>query len=302
MKVLITGSASTFAGALLPLLAADERVTQVIGVDRRETSFNDARFTQVLLDARSPQIGRVLIGMDAVVHLTTASTGIAAAAPGAQRQADNIESGQNVFRCAAHEKVPCVVHVSTAMVYELPARERPINEQHPRAALPGLKWAEEQVVLEEWLDAFETEHDELRVVRLRPHLLVGKHGSPWVRRLLRSMFSVRLAGHPPRLQCVHAQDVARAIQRALFADVRGAFNLACGNSATLLEMQRLNGRGLVPLPFPLFARLRTGPTAIDPSWFETLRHEIILDTSRARRRLGWKPQYDSVQACLQAAD
>lgn len=304
-RIVVTGSAWTFANALLPLLAGDERIEQIIGIDPRESGFRHARFTQVLLDMGSPQIARVMAGAEAVVHL-----GASAAeedindkqARPAMRDTSAVHGGQNVFRCAAQQQVPCVVYLSTAAVYELPARERPIQEQHPRAALPGFAWAENHVALEAWLDTFEQEHADMRVVRLRPHLTVGTHGPRAVRRLLRTPFTVRLAATAARLQCVHVLDIARAVQYALHRDVAGAFNLACANSASLREMQRLCGGGLISLPFALAYRIARRYGGGEPVWMEGLRHEVVLDTTRARRRLGWKPLYDSVSACLKAPD
>lgn len=304
-RIVVTGSASTFANALLPLLAGDERIEQIIGIDPRESDFRHARFTQVLLDLGSPQIARVMAGAEAVVHLAAATPDVEMTdghAHDAARDNSVVHGGQNVFRCAAQQRVPCVVYLSTAAVYELPARERPIQEQHPRAALPGFAWAENHVTLEAWLDTFEQEHTEMRIVRLRPHLVVGAHGPRGVRQLLRTPFTVRLADTASRLQCVHALDVARAVQYALHRDVAGAFNLACANSASLREMQRLRGGGFISLPFALAYRLARRYSGTEPVWMEGLRHEVVLDTGRARRRLGWKPLYDSVSACLKAPD
>lgn len=309
-KVVVTGSASRFARTLLPLLAGDERIEQVIGIDERETAFRHARFTQVLLDLRSPQLARLFTEAEAVVHLAAAADGDdleeeAGASPTAYVHA-NVHPGQNVFRCAAQQQVPCVVYLSSAVVYELPARNRPIDEQQPRAALPGFSYAEEHVALEAWLDTFELEHPTMRIVRLRPHLIVGTDGPAAVRRLLRTPFTVRLARSASRLQCVHALDVARAVQYAVHRDVGGAFNLACADSATLQEMQRLCRGGLIRLPFAAAYRLarraarRSGGG--EPVWMELLRHEVVLNTNRARRRLGWKPLYDSVSACLKAPE
>jgi UDP-glucose 4-epimerase len=308
-KIVVTGSASRFARALLPLLAGDERIEQVIGVDERESAFRHARFTQVLLDVRSPQLARLFTETEAVVHLP-ATADIddfeETAASAAAHAHANVHPGQNVFRCAAQQQVPSVVYLSSAAVYELPARQRPIDEQQPRAAFPGFGWAEEHVALEAWLDTFEPEHPNMRVVRLRPHLIVGTHGSAAVRRLLRTPFTVRLARTASRLQCVHALDVARAVQYALHRDVSGAFNLASADSATLQEMQRLCHGGLIRLPFAAAYRLARRAARRygggDPVWMELLRHEVVLDTNRARRRLGWKPLYDSVSACLKAPE
>ncbi len=308
MRIVVTGTRSNLARALLPLLVADERFTEIIGIDRREAAFQHKRFTQVLLDTRSPQIGRVMAGANAVVHLASTEPGDSTEERQNHtlRRDINVSGGQNVFRCAAQQRVGSVVHLSSAAVYALPARRRPIDEQQPRKALPGFGLAEDQVALEDWLDAFEQEHPAVRVVRLRPHLIVGAQGPPAVRRLLRAPFSPRLSGRPPRLQCVHAADLAHAVLQGLLKDVAGAFNLACANAATLREMQRMVGGGAVPLPFPLAYRLlhlaaRFGK-GIEPSWAEALRHEIVLDTNRARRLLGWKPRYDSVQSCLKAPD
>lgn len=306
-RIVVTGSASAFAAALLPLLGGDDRIDQIIGIDTRESGFRHPRYTQVLLDISSPQVTRIMAGADAVVHLPDAASSDATATiPTTAPAEPGVHGGQNVFRAAAQQRVPCVIYLSTAAVYSLPARQRPIAEEHPRAALPGFAWAENHVGLEAWLDTFEQEHTDMRVVRLRPHLIVGKHAPAPVRALLRTPFSVRLAGTASRLQCVHALDVARAVQYAIHRDAGGAFNLACSDSATLRQMQRLSGGGLIRLPFALASRLarRTARRygAAESGWMEGLRHEVILDTTRARRRLGWKPLYDTVSACLKAPE
>lgn len=310
MKLLVTASASPLATALLPALAADERVEQIIGLDERETEFTGPHFTQVLLDIRSPQVTRLVAGMDAVLHL-----GTAAALETSREELHNrallsdlaVHGAQNLFRCAAEQGVPCLVHVSSAAVYALPARSRPITEQHARAALAGFSWAEDHATLEDWLDRFTGENPATRLVRLRPHLTVGRRASPRVRALLRAPFHIRWTARPPRLQCLHVDDLGRAILAALFRkDAEGPFNLACTDAATLHEMQRLLGRGLMPLPFPMAYQLlrlawRLGWVP-EPLWMEALRHDIVLDTARARRRLGWRPHYDTVEACLKAVD
>ncbi|MFL6655917.1 MAG: NAD-dependent epimerase/dehydratase family protein [Sulfurifustis sp.] len=310
MKIIVTGSSSPLAGALLPLFAADERIDQIIGLDRSETTFSDSRFTQVLLDLASPHAARVLAGADALVHLALAAEpDDAEAAPrdAPSAEAFYVGSAQNIFRAAVEQGVPRLVHLSSAVAYGVPARAQPIGEEHPRAALPGFAWAAHLVAFEEWLDIHETAHPETRVIRLRPHLIVGRRAMPAVRTLLRAPFSVRFAGRTPRLQCVHVDDVAQAILRSLERpDAAGAFNLACADAAPFAQMQQRAGGGHVPLPFAAayqWCRLsrRFGQGA-DPDWLEWLRHDVVLDSSRARRRLDWRPRYDSTEACLRAAD
>jgi nucleoside-diphosphate-sugar epimerase len=305
MKILVTGSSSHLARALLPRLAAQPEVEQILGVDRRPPVFRDPRYTHVLLDVRSPQLARLMAGIDAVVHLAFV---VMQGDLGPERNDRdlihdiNLAGGQNVFRAAAAGGVPVVVHLSSAAVYELPARERPIPEKHPRKPLPGFAYAEDKIALEDWLDGFEREHAEMRIVRLRPHVILGPHAQPYLRSLVRLPFCVRLSHPAPRLQVVHEADVVAAILKALTGDARGAFNLATADAASLRDLKPLS----LPLPYALARSLvrlawRFG-RGTEPAWFEGLRHELVLDTTRARRRLGWRPRYDTVAACMKAID
>lgn len=297
MRVLVTGSASRLATVLLPRLAADERIKQIIGVDRRETAFHDPRYTQVLLDTRSPELINVLKGVHAVVHL-------AMSAHGPDRRTSNVMGTQNVARLAHAQGARRFVIVSSAAVYELPPRARTITEAHPRRAWPGVGIAEDGVEIEAWLDDFDQERDRFTVVRLRPHLIVGPRRPRFVRALIAAPFYIPFTDRP-RLQCVHEDDVAQAIAAALYQDARGAFNLACADSATLEEIKRMQHRMLLPLAFPL-ARALTRLAAhlgagVEPSWIEALRYNLVLDSSRARKLLGWRPRYDTIVACVGAA-
>ncbi len=66
-------------------------------------------------------------------------------------------------------------------------------------------------------------------------------------------------------------------------------------------MQR---RLLLPLALPLARALmraaRRFGAGTDPAWIEALRYNLVLDTTRARKQLGWRPRYDSVAACIGA--
>ena len=306
LRVLVTGSASRLAATLLPQLAADDRIEQIIGVDLRTTAFRDPRYTQVLLDTRSAELVTVLKGTDAVVHLA-----MVAHPQGTQPEPRdrgtmhtiNVVGTQNVAQLAHAQGVRRFVFVSSPAVYELPPRARVISESHPRQAWPGIGYADDCVEVEAWLDDFDQDRANFTVVRLRPHFIIGRNTRPFVRGIIAAPFYIPLTDRP-RLQCVHEDDVAQAIIAALYQDARGAFNLACADSATLEEIKRMQHRLLVPLAFPLARGLlrlatRVGVNA-EPAWIEALRYNLILDTTRARKQLRWRPRYDSVMACIGA--
>jgi len=307
MNVLVTGCASPLARALLPALVRDERVKRVIGTDIRTGGFRHPKFRFRAVDVRAPELAVSLGEVEAVIHLGFATSGRQFGPFRLTRDAQrdlNVRGSQNVFELAAAQGVKHAVVVSSAAVYRLDAFHRgAITENHPRGPLPGFTFAEDLCAVEDWLDGFEAQYPSLRVVRLRPHLRIGEHMEPYVRHALRLRLAPHFPDPQPLTQCVHEEDVAAAVVRVLFSDARGAFNLATADAMALRDMQRLrHGRArMVSLPtlrtlLGLYPRLRRDNVA--PAWVAGLRYHSAVHSGRARRELGWKPRYDTVQDCL----
>lgn len=306
MRILVTGSASHLGRVLLPHLLQDPRVEQVIGVDLRDTDFHHPLFTQVLMDVRSPQLKQVMRNCDALVHLAFV---VMQGDLGARRNDRawmrdiNVAGTQAVFTLAAAQGIHQLVQLSSSAVYRLPADATAIDEAHAREALPGFAYGEDKVAVEQWLDRFESEHGRLRLLRLRPHAILGPHAQPYLRRLLGTPFYPRLPEPQPLTQCVHEDDVAEAIRLALFSKVRGAFNLATSDALSFRDMHRLARWPSLPLKPATVERLfrlawRTRGWGTDPAWLQGAHHPLVLDTRAAREQLGWRPQHDTVRAVI----
>ncbi len=311
MKILVTGSASHLARALLPRLLALPRVGEIVGVDRRPTTFAHPRYRHHVLDLRARELETHFAGIEAVVHAAFVVLHGDLEPPRrrdrAWIRASNVEGSRRVFESAAAAGVRTLVHLSSAAIYRPdPARRAPIAEDHPRGALPGFAYAEDKLAVEEILDRLERSVPALRIVRLRPTLILGPHAQPFLKRLVRAPWYPRLPAPPPRLQCVHERDVGEAIIAALFTpSARGAYNLAVADAVTLAELKRLAaGRALAVPPFVVRALVslawRLFGAGTDPAWWQGLRYDLVLDSTRARRELGWQPRYDSVASCLAA--
>ncbi len=308
MRVLVTGSSAHLARVLLPRLLADARVTHVTGIDLRANDFRHSRFTPVRLDVRDPGLAAHLAGIDAVVHLAF----VVLQGDLVARRRDrtyirdvNVTGTQNVCTLAERAGVKSFIHLSSAAVYALPLQPAPATENHPRHALPGFAYAEDKVAVEDWLDGFEREHPHLRIVRLRPHVILGPRAQPFLRALLRAPVYPRLPRPVPLTQCVHEDDVAQAIQMTLFTPVRGAFNLACADAVSFRDLQRTLHGWALPLPLALvrgafYAAWRYWGYGTDPAWLEGLPHTLTLDTTRARTELQWRPRHPTMDACLKA--
>lgn len=285
MNVLVTGSASGFGQRLLERLAAETDVEFIIGVDQREAAFTHERFVQVLMDVRSPLLARVLRDIQVVIHLAPAASDAAAA------RGELLEAAQNLYTCAQAADIRQFIHLSSALVYAAHG-EKPVPESQALGAVPGCAPAVALQAVEAWLDHYESGNPSSRLVRLRPHWLVGAHTDSVLARLLGQRFSAR--DNSAQLQCVHSDDVVEAILLAVRSEARGAFNLACRENATLGALHRQTQWLRIPVsPQRLAKRLGTAPGCI-----EALTHSRLLDSTRARTVLGWRPRHDRVSEIL----
>jgi nucleoside-diphosphate-sugar epimerase len=104
------------------------------------------------------------------------------------------------------------------------------------------------------------------------------------------------------LQFVHEQDLGRALlQCVLGAGPPGAYNIAADGILTTADVAR--EFGLIPLPLPAGpAHLAARAVASLPflpsaaQWVEAASHPAIMDTTRAKRDLGWVPRFTALEA------
>ena len=288
MKVLVTGSSSHLARALLPLLCAQERITRVTGVDLAAPHFAHPKFHPERGDIREPRLAALLAGQDALVHL--AFVVLRGRMRAAQMAAINVSGSHRLFEAARDAGVARLIHLSSAAVYGQGAS---VAEEAPFAPLRGFLYGEHKAQLERLLAAEFPE-----CVRLRPHVILGPNAQPLLGTLLNLPFYPALPRPYPRLQCVHEDDVARAVLLAIERDVRGPFNLAAEACFSYRDLIRRRHRFALPLPqglarAGLHAAWRLTGWGGEPAWLDGLARTLTLDCRRAARDLGWHSRYDS---------
>jgi UDP-glucose 4-epimerase len=288
MNVFLTGSSSCLAQALLPVLCAEPGVARVTGADLAPPRFVHTKFNALHLDIRDPRLPSMIEGHDALVHLAFVVL------RGRMSEGDmfdiNVTGGHKVFHAARRAGVRRLIHMSSAAVYGSGLH---LGEEAPFAPLPGFLYARHKAHLEQLLEAEFPE-----CVRLRPHVILGRNAQPLLRRLLNLPCYVALPEPQPLLQCVHEDDVARAVLLALTRDVRGAFNLAVNDNFSYRDAIRRRHWISVALP------RRAARTGLDlawrywgwggePAWIEGLGRTLVLNCRRAAVELGWKSRYDA---------
>ena len=327
MRVVVVGATGNVGTAVLRRLAAarlegsgDGSPLHVIGVARRLPDARVAPYDVALWHAVDvgastavDELAAVFQGADAVVHLAWAlqpTHDIPA------QHRTNVTGTANVLEAVARAGVGQVVVASSVGTYrgvDVDGKRTPVDESWPATGIPTATYSIHKAANEAAMDAFEREHPEVVVTRLRPGLIFQRGAAAEIHGLFLGPFVpmsivrwVRWAVLPLPLpfvfQAVHADDVADAYWRAIDRRARGAFNIAASPVLNPPRLARAFGMlGAVRVPLrPLRAlvtltwRLRLQPT--DAGWIDIAAGVPIMRTDRARAELGWEARHTSEDA------
>ena len=321
LTVAVTGPTGTFGFGLVPLLQADPRVARMIGVARRPFEPAEHGWTKMAYrrgDVRDRAgLEAAFQGVDVVIHLAFMITGMSSHRVAREI---NIDGTLNAFRAAAATGVRRFVYASSVAAYGF-HRDNPIGmtEDWPVRPAARLFYAQEKAELERLLQAESQAHPALDLYLLRPPVVLGPHATgakdllpgplaPLGRRLFgnarRLPVPVPLLVPALPVQFIHEDDVGQAfLLCTVGAGPPGAYNITGDGVVTTADVAREFGFLALPLPAgPVHAAARAAsalPLPFTPpaaQWIEALSHPAIMDASKAKRALGWKPKYSSLQA------
>jgi nucleoside-diphosphate-sugar epimerase len=322
LVVAVTGPTGTFGFGLVPWLEADPRIARVVGIARRPfdpAEHGWSKMTYRRGDVRDPAgLLQAFAGVDVVVHLAFLITGTAARST---IRAVNVEGTLNAMRAAAAAGAKRFVYASSVAAYGFHA-DNPVGmtEDWPVRPAARLFYAQEKAELERLLHEEAAHHAGLAVYLLRPSIVLGPHTvggkdplpaplAALARRIADgvSRLPVRLPVPVPRLpvQFVHEEDVGLALLLCIVgAGPPGAYNIAGDGVLSATDVVRELGLAALPLPDQLvrpparavaaLAALPVSPPAA--AWAEVLTHPAIMDTTKAKRELGWSPRYTGLEA------
>jgi nucleoside-diphosphate-sugar epimerase len=322
LVVAVTGPTGTFGFGLVPLLQADPRIAHVVGIARRPFDPSDLGWNKMEYrrgDVRdSVGLEHAFRGADVVVHLAFLITGTTSRAT---IRAVNVEGTLNAVRAAAAAGARRFVYASSVAAYGFHA-DNPVGmtEDWPVRPAARLFYAQEKAELERHLGEEAALHPELSLYLLRPSIVLGPHAvgakdqlpgplAPLLRGIASrvSTLAVRLPAPVPRLpvQFVHEEDVGQALLLCIVgAGPPGAYNIAGDGVLSATDVVRELGLAPVPVPGRLvrtparavaaLASLPFMPPAT--AWAEVLSHPAVMDTTKAKRELGWTPRYTGLEA------
>jgi nucleoside-diphosphate-sugar epimerase len=315
-NVLVTHSDEPLGRRIVKLLWHDGRIGRIfaLGSGAAPRAFDAFRagvpprlvYTRIDLARHRPMSDLFLskrsreFEIDTVVHVP--QHGVASEGPpvAGKISARAAEAHLLLQHTLATRSIRSLVAVGSAFVYRLtPGNANHLSESseldlEPDAA-PGLR---------PWIDCDMLFHGELGNPRLRVALLrlptvVASGGYVYLHPGLAGRAGPRLRplGFDPLCAVISDKDAARAVQAAIHTNAAGVFNLAGREAIPLSVLGRWTRRPCLPVPGPL---LRAAGAGVGRFLREPLRgvlygphlhYGFTLDTRRAERELGFRPQY-----------
>ena len=324
LTVAVTGPTGEIGLPLLAELDSDPAVGAVRGMARRP--FDPARegWGKVayrrgdILDRGS--LAALFDGADVAVHLAFAIFG-----GREETRRVNLEGSRNAFEAATEAGVERLVYASSVAAYGFhPDNPQPLTEDVPPRGSEGFYYSAQKAELESTLGDLLS-GSGVDVYVFRPCIVAGPRATMLIERVVKS---VRLGdplpalrrglGHLPLprpvlpdggapIQLVHHDDVARALAAAIAGEGQpGAYNLAGEGEVGIGDVARALGWHTIPAPGPAvglgagIAKL-LAPLSPQLEWATALRTPVLMDTSKARRELGWEPRFDAAETLVQTA-
>jgi UDP-glucose 4-epimerase len=314
----VTGPTGEIGRAVVGALERSPEVGRVLGMARRPFDPAAQGWKKVSY-RRGDVLNRDAVAdlvkdADVVVHLAFMIMG------GPQEtSAVNMEGSRNVFEATVSAGVKRLIYASSVAAYGFHGgNPQPLTEEVPALGTASHYYsaqkAEVEAILGEVLGGSST-----AAYVLRPCIVGGPDAPLLIDSLPYTQLSERLPGPILRLldgvpilkpvlpdpgvpfQLVHHDDVASAMRAAVLGrGAPGIYNLAGAGELTVKQLAEELGWYSIPVPelavdavAEMIGRLSFLPA--QAQWIAAFREPMIMDVSKARRELRWRPKHDALQ-------
>ena len=322
LTVAVTGPTGEIGKPLLAALERSDAVERVIGMARRpfdpaEEGWTKAEYRQGDILDRSA-VAALVESADVVVHLAFVIFG-----SHDETRRVNLEGTRNVFEAAGVQRL---VYTSSVAAYGFHGENpQPLTEEVGPRATEGFYYSAQKAELEGLLAEILAGSPVEQYV-FRPCIVAGRRATMLVEQAVKQ---VRLGGRLPIVeralgalpllrpvlpdtgvpfQLVHHDDVASALEAAIAGvGEPGAYNLAGPGEVSLADVARALDWYSIPVP-DLATRAtaelatRLSFLSAELEWVNAFKVPVLMDTSRARRLLDWKPLYDGPETLMQTVE
>ncbi len=318
LTVAVTGPTGEIGQAVVSALERSREVGRVLGMARRPFDPATRGWKKVsyrrgdVLDRDA--VAELAKDADVIVHLAFIIMGGAE-----ETSAVNLDGSRNVFEAAVSAGAKRLVYASSVAAYGFHAdNPQPLTEETPARGSSNHYYSAQKAQVEQLLwDVLDGSSTGAYI--LRPCIVAGRDAPLLIDSLPYTKVSERLPAAVMRLldgvpilkpvlpdpgvpfQLVHHDDVASAMRAAVLGrGAPGVYNLAGPGQLTVAELARELGWYSIPVPelavetvAELIARLDVLPA--QAQWVTAFREPVIMDVTKARRELRWRPKHDALE-------
>jgi UDP-glucose 4-epimerase len=302
--VLITGVSRYLGGRLASLLAADDSIERIIGVDVVPPRQDVGRTEFVRADIRNPIIAKVIASaqVDTVVHMSVIATPFGAGGRTAMKEINVIGTMQLLAACQKAPSLRKLVVKSTTAVFGASSRDPALFTEgmEPKAQFRS-GYGKDSTEVEGYVRGLGRRRPDVDITLLRFANFIGPRIDTPLTRYFSLPVVPRVLGFDPRVQFVHEDDGIEVLRRSVVGGSRGTFNVAGDGVLLLSQAIRRAGRVEVPVPSPAVSVLgavfrRAGIVDFSPEQLQFLQFGRGVDTARLHRDFGYVPRYTTVAA------
>lgn len=318
LTVAVTGPTGEIGKPFIRALERSRDVARIIGMarspfDPAEEGWKKTEYRQGdVLDRAS--VDALVAGADVVVHLAFIIIG------GIHESREvNLTGSRNVFEAAVAADAKRLVYASSVAAYGFHKdNPQPLREEVPARGTDGHYYSAQKAEVEQEL-AETVVGSAVDAYVFRPCIVAGPEAPALLDNLPYTQISDKLPDAVRRLldgvpilkpvlpdpgipfQLVHHDDVAAAFKAAVLGKGQaGTYNLAGPGELTVRQLAEELGWYSIPVPelavdaaAELTARLSFLPA--QAQWLSAFREPVLMDATKARQVLGWRPKYDAVE-------
>jgi nucleoside-diphosphate-sugar epimerase len=325
LTVAITGPTGDIGRALLRQLDDAPEVDRVIGMARRPFDPADLGLEKTeyrqgdILDRDS--IDNLVEEADVLVHLAFIILG-----GREETHRINLEGTRNVFEAATSAGLKRFIYTSSVAAYGFhDENPQPLTEEVAPKGTNEFYYSAQKAELERELHRM-VDGSDVEAYVFRPCIVAGPDALTMITALVEQL---QLGGRLPQItaflnsvpflkpvlpdpgtpfQLVHHDDVAQALVASITGRGEpGIYNLAAEGTIQFSDFAAALGWYSVPVPnlavdvtAEVISRIPFAPAEL--SWINAARVPVLMDTQKAREKLGWEPAYDTRETLIETVE
>lgn len=297
-RIAITGISGYIGSQLLQRLTVHPEVEAVIGVDARPCLIDSPKLRFSLRDITQPLGGLFAKErVDTALHLAFVLRPM---------RRDNVTrtidiQGTRHFLEECHAaKVGHVVYLGSTAAYGAHADNPvPLTEDSPLRPNPRFQYSRDKAETDRMFQEYASSLPKVGVTVLRGCVVMGPGGARSIGAKLFQPVMVRVAGHDPRVQYIHEDDLMELLVRVLERRAAGTYNIAGDGLLRYSDVARLARRPMVAVPKAILTgvmdatwrlRLQGQSTA---AGMDFIAYPWVASNEKLKKAVGFSYRYSS---------